>query len=121
MELHGCLSVLWMGFRAFAPFQQGGAVGGIVQTLGPLSEERKGFYTHPGGDDTLYDQSQKPNPGFTFEAQIARLIPHSDPVEQGLVLDIMKKVFTYYPEKRPSASELLKDPFFRAIMERYGC
>ncbi|KAL4938793.1 hypothetical protein BDV06DRAFT_231529 [Aspergillus oleicola] len=114
-------SVLWMGFRPFAPFPQGGAVGGIVQCLGPLPEEWKGSYTQSNGDDSSYDQSQEPNPKFTLEAQIARLSPDSDPVEKRHVLDIMSKVFQYRPEKRPTASELLRDASFRAIMDTYNC
>ncbi|KAL4800129.1 kinase-like domain-containing protein [Aspergillus venezuelensis] len=104
-RLHGFAPTAAYDIRSY--MVQGGAVGGTVQTLGPLPEEWKGTYSHSGGDYTLYDESQKPNKEFTLEAQIARLSPHSDPVERGL--------------KRPSASELWEDPSFRAIMERYGC
>lgn len=33
----------------------------------------------------------------------------------------MSKVFVYDPEKRNTATQLLQDPSFGAIMDRYDC
>ncbi|KAJ5153620.1 uncharacterized protein N7500_009059 [Penicillium coprophilum] len=87
----------------------------------PLPQEWKGLYTHPGGLDSWYDQSQSPNPEHDLTAKIAYFRPDADPVERQHVLSIMSKVFVYDPEKRPTAVGLLRDPSFRAIMDRYGC
>lgn len=81
----------------------------LIKCLGPLPEQWKGLYNHPGGLDSWYDQSQSPDPEFNLASTIARYRPDADPIEREHVLSIMSKVFTYYPEKRPTATELLQD------------
>ncbi|KAL4925637.1 kinase-like domain-containing protein [Aspergillus undulatus] len=78
----------------------------------------------PGWWDPLdywYDQSQIHDLGYDLASRIAYFSPQSDPDEREHVRSIMSKVFTYDPEKRPTASQLLRDPDFRAIMDKYGC
>ncbi|CAG8058933.1 unnamed protein product [Penicillium salamii] len=88
----------------------------------PLPEEWKGLYIYRGsGLDSWYYQSRNPNPEYSLASRIARFRPDADPVERQLVESIMLKVFTFHPEKRLSANELLCDPSFRALMNRYGC
>lgn len=112
-------SVLYLGF---APFPSVGFImESIVDCLGPLPEQWKGLYVYHRSNDSWYDQSRVPIPECTFAERIARLRPDADPVERQHVQSIMSKVLTYDPEKRPSATELLCDPSFRAIMDNYGC
>jgi serine/threonine protein kinase len=112
-------SMLYLTFAPFSSAYEGGVITGMVECLGPLPEHWKGLY--PRGIDSRYDQSRAPSPQYDLASRIARFRPDVDPVERQLVQSIMKKVFTYCPEKRPSAAGLLRDPSFRAIMERYGC
>ena len=98
-----------------------GTVGGMVECLGPLPEHWKGLYIYPDGDDSWYDQSRPTNPEYSLADRIEWCLPDADPVERQLVESIMAKVFVYDPEKRPTARELLRDPSFRALMDRYGC
>ncbi|OOQ90220.1 kinase domain-containing protein [Penicillium brasilianum] len=114
-------SMLYLTFPPFPTFPEGGVVSGMVECLGPLPEQWKGLYTHPGGLDSWYDQSQSPDPDNDLAAKIAYFRPDTDLVERQHVQSIMSKVFVYHPEKRPTAIELLRDPSFRAIMDRYGC
>ncbi|CAG8211573.1 unnamed protein product [Penicillium olsonii] len=114
-------SMLYLRFPPFPTFLEGGVVSGMVECLGPLPAHWKGLYTHPAGLDSWYDQSQPADPKYALAAKIAYFRPGADPVERQLVQSIMSKVFVYDPEKRPTANELLRDPAFRAIMDRYGC
>ncbi|CEO60434.1 hypothetical protein PMG11_05063 [Penicillium brasilianum] len=101
-------SMLYLTFPPFPTFLEGGV-------------QWKGLYTHPGGLDSWFDQSQSPDPDNDLAAKIAYFRPDTDLVERQHVQSIMSKVFVYHPEKRPTATELLRDPSFRAIMDRYGC
>lgn len=87
---------------------------------GPLPEQWKGLYTHPKGRDSWYDQDKKPDHSKLAKT-IAYYRPDVDPSERELVLSIMLKVFTRIPEERLSATQLLQDPSFRTLMEKYGC
>ncbi|CAG7922029.1 unnamed protein product [Penicillium olsonii] len=114
-------SVLYLTFPPFPTFLEGGVVSAMVECLGPLPEQWKGLYTHPGGLDSWYDQTRSADPKYDLAAKIAYFRPDADLVERELVQSVMSKVFTYDPEKRLTATELLRDPSFRAIMDRYGC
>ncbi|KAJ6035310.1 uncharacterized protein N7446_010069 [Penicillium canescens] len=114
-------SMLYLTFPPFPTFLEGGVVSGMVECLGPLPEQWKGLYSHPGGLDSWYDQAQSPDLDNDLAAKIAYFRPDADLVERQHVQSIMSKVFIYHPEKRPTAMELLRDPSFRAIMDRYGC
>jgi serine/threonine protein kinase len=114
-------SLLYLTFPPFPAFLDGGIVSGMVECLGPLPEKWKDLYTHRGRLDSWYDQSGSPDPQRDLAAKLAYFRPDADLVERQHVQCIMSKVFTYDPEKRPTAEELLRDPSFRAVMERYGC
>jgi serine/threonine protein kinase len=114
-------SILYMGFTPFPKYEKGGVVGGMVRCLGPLPKELRGLYTHAEGQDSWYDQSKTFEPGYDLASRIAYFSVGSDLIEQQHVHSIMSKVFTYHPENRPTATQLLRDPSFRALMDRYGC
>ncbi|CDM30764.1 hypothetical protein DTO013E5_588 [Penicillium roqueforti] len=114
-------SMLYLEFPPFPTFIEGGVVSGMVECLGPLPKQWKGLYKYSDGLDSWYDQSQSPDLEHDLAAKIAYFRPDSDPVERQHVLSVMSKVFIYDPEKRLTAVELLRDPSFRAIMDRYKC
>ncbi|CAG7973711.1 unnamed protein product [Penicillium nalgiovense] len=114
-------SILYLEFPPFPTFVDGGVVGGMVKCLGLLPKKWKGLYTHPGGLDLWYNQSQSPDLRYIIAKKIAYFRPDADLAERQHVESIMSKVFIYKPEKRLTVKELLRDPSFRAIMERYGC
>lgn len=109
------------GYSPFSTVVKGGVISDIVRSLGPLPEQWKGLYTHPGGLDSWYDQGKTSEPNHDFASTIAYFRPDADPIEREIVRSIMLEVFTYCPEKRLTATQLLQDSSFRALMERYGC
>ncbi|PYH74311.1 kinase-like protein [Aspergillus vadensis CBS 113365] len=85
----------------------------------PLPEEWKGLYTHSESRDSWYNYQNQttPDPKWTLESRLAYFRPDADLVERSHVLSIISRVLTYDPAKRMTASQLLRDPSFRAIME----
>ena len=65
--------------------------------------------------------SSVPAPKLNLASTIERFRPDIDQAERELVYSILKKVFVYHPEERLTATQLLQDPSFKAIMDRYGC
>ncbi|WEW60862.1 hypothetical protein PRK78_006350 [Emydomyces testavorans] len=113
---------LYLGFVPFFVWFNGGMVTSMVKCLGPLPEQWKGHYVDPDSSlDTWYDQDYKPDPTYTLAKRIADRHPEADPTERQHVLSIMSRGFSYLPEKRPTATELLQDPSFKAIMKKYCC
>lgn len=112
---------LYLGFPPLHTIFRGNIISGIVKSLGPLPEGWKGTYNHPGALDYWYDQRETPDPKLELAAKTARCHPEADPVERKHVLVVMFKVFTYDIEKRLTATQLLRDPSFQAIMNKYGC
>ncbi|RHZ70730.1 hypothetical protein CDV55_107255 [Aspergillus turcosus] len=112
---------LYLGYTPFPTWLKGGIISGIVRCLGPLPAHWRGLYTHPGGLDSWYDQCKTPDPNHDLASTIAYFRPDADPIEREHVHSIMNRVFTYCPEKRLTATQLLQDPSFRAIMDKYGC
>ncbi|KAL4993098.1 kinase-like protein [Aspergillus recurvatus] len=99
-------SELYLGQPPFNPWYMGGVLTSIVNFLGPLPEEWK---------------VKRLPPRKSLASEIARYRPDVDPAERELVFSIMQKVFIYSPEKRMTATQLLADPSFKALMARYGC
>jgi serine/threonine protein kinase len=95
----------------------------MVKVLGPLPKQWKGCYnntcvtTFGTCDNSWYDQHRKPNRESTFESIIKEDRPEVSSVERDHLLKIMSKVFCYSPDDRPSATQLLQDPSFQAVME----
>ncbi|EFQ98056.1 serine/threonine protein kinase [Nannizzia gypsea CBS 118893] len=114
-------SILYLGGPPFPPFLKGGIISGIVRRLGPLPKEWKGLYTYPKGLDSWYDENQPTDSKHDLTSTIAYFRPDSDPAERKHVLSLMTRMFTYCPEKRLTAAELLQDPSFKAIMDKNGC
>ncbi|KAL4788615.1 hypothetical protein BJX76DRAFT_344746 [Aspergillus varians] len=73
---------LHLGHVPFYTWLEGGLITGVVRCLGPVPEQWRGLYAHPGGLDSW--------------------------------------VFTYQSEERLTATQLLNDPSFAAIIDRYG-
>lgn len=112
---------LYIGFIPFTTWGKGGVIASMVDTLGPLPEQWKGSYIWAEeGQDMWYNPNTKPS-SESLEDMIDRMHPGCDLVEKQHVLSILTRGFSYYPEKRPSATELLQDDSFRAIMDNYGC
>jgi hypothetical protein len=114
-------SVLYLGIAPFQAWPKAGIIAGMVRSLGPLPKQWKELYTHPGRHDSWYDQTTMPEPADELASTIARCRPEADPAERKDVQSIMSKVFRYCPERRLTAAQLLQDPSFRAIMDKYGC
>lgn len=115
-------SQLYLGCPPFGTIFPAGIIEGIISSLGPLPEEWKGQYIDPEkACDWWYDPHTEPDPKEDLALLIKERKPDVDEEERELVLSIMKKVFRYRPEERMTASELLQDSEFRALMQRYGC
>lgn len=82
-------SMLYLGFTPFPTFLDGGVISGMVECLGPLPEQWKGLYTHPGGLDSWYDQSQSADPKRDLAAKIAYFRPDADLAEREHVQSVM--------------------------------
>lgn len=114
---------LYLGYPPFPELGNGGVITGMVQSLGPLPADWKGSYIMHELDclDSWYDQDEKVNPTMVLGARIEHFCPDADPIERELVRSIMARVFTFRPEERLTATQLLQDPSFKAIMEIYHC
>ncbi|KAG5754219.1 hypothetical protein H9Q69_006155 [Fusarium xylarioides] len=96
-------------------------VGLFVRALGPLPLSWKGSYEDGGEpDESWYDQSRIPELGMSLESRVTQSWDTVEPAEQQLVLSILQRGFSYLPEERLSARELLEDASFKALMDRYG-
>ncbi|ENH66813.1 Dual specificity protein kinase CLK4 [Fusarium oxysporum f. sp. cubense race 1] len=93
----------------------------FVRVLGPLPLSWKGSYDGDGEpDESWYDQSKIPEPKMSLESRVTQSRDTVEPAEQQLVLSILRRGFSYLPEERLSAGELLEDASFKALMDRYG-
>jgi len=93
----------------------------MVEALGPLPEQwksRYNVYSSPG-NKSWYDQGRRPNGEKDLETMIKKKRPEASPIEQKHILSIMSKGFSYLPEGRLTATELLRDALFKAVMEIY--
>ncbi|EFR01101.1 serine/threonine protein kinase [Nannizzia gypsea CBS 118893] len=111
-------SEFYLGFRVIGKGLGDGIIPAMVESLGPLPAEWKGrlFWEY---EDQWYDQNIEPNPQRPFEDRIKRLRPDIDQAELELVSSLFRRGFRLEPEKRPTAAELLQDPSFKALMDRY--
>jgi serine/threonine protein kinase len=97
----------------------GDAVRSIVKVLGPLPQTWYGQYHQPGGRDvSWYDPSRQPE--FTLEEMIKNARPDVSPTERTHVLSFMLKGFSYDPQDRMTAAQLLDNASFQAVMGVYG-
>lgn len=101
------------------------SVARMVDALDPLPKERKGSYCGPGeAEDWWYDcTGLLPRPNYTHETlehKVDRLRPDIGREERELVLSILHQGFSYHPEQRLTATNLLASPEFVALMGKYG-
>ncbi|KAH7222609.1 kinase-like domain-containing protein [Fusarium redolens] len=112
---------LYMGYALFYGLGNSSIVSYIVHTLGLLPTTWRGTYKAGGADnDWWYDQGYKLDPSASLEAKVSRLRPDIDAVERELVLSMWRKGLSYQPQDRLTASQLLEDVSFKALMEIYG-
>ncbi|WEW57531.1 hypothetical protein PRK78_002998 [Emydomyces testavorans] len=106
---------LYCGQPLFIPLD-GGVVSSMVDRLGPLPEEYKSHFCDPMNERDEWF-TKIPNPEDGIAAKVRRLAPNASTQELKHVLSIMRKCFDYNPDKRPTATQLLRDPSFQAIMD----
>lgn len=112
-------SELYMSRNPFYIRGKGEVLTSMVHRLGPLPKHWHGKYSIDGQSlDLLYDQDRAPEPGASLADFIGEHRPDADPVEREHILSIMSRGFSYDPQKRPTASQLLRDPSFNAIMNK---
>lgn len=111
---------LYFGLVPFSTWADGGILTTMVRFSGPLPRRWKGHYVDPdGGCDWWYDQDCETDPKFSLSGFFARVRPDVDPTEREHVLSVMSRGLSCFPEKRPTATELLEDSSFKAIIARY--
>ena len=112
------LAKLYTGYEVFGCFLSGSPLRQIVDTLGPLPDRWRGLLPH--ATDDWYDQAKEPKPQQTLEAIIERARPDVSPEERGHAVLVLRRGFSYVPEERLSAAELLLDPSFNALLASHG-
>ena len=98
----------------FEPFAR--SIYGHATTLRPLPAHWKGLVK---AEEHLYDQDRKADTEGTFNRYIDKFVPNASPAEKAHVISIVLKVLRYCPEDRLTATQLLQDPSFKALMEMY--
>lgn len=110
---------LYFGLVPSTTWADGEIVTTMIELFGPLPKHWKGHYVNPnGGHDRWYDQDYKQysdNLGAFFTG----VRPDADSIEREHVLSVMSRGFSCSPEKRLTATQLLQDPSFKAIINRY--
>lgn len=111
---------LYLGYAPFHTWANGGMVTTIVQRLGPLPAQWKGRYCPPEKAlDSWYDQDKTPHPEYNFQTLIQVRKPEVSLTEREHALSLFSKGFNLYPENRPTATQLLHDPSFKALIDMY--
>lgn len=111
---------LYVGFTPFHTWANGGVVTTIVKLSGPLPAQWKGHYCTPSKTlDSWYAQDSTSKPESNLERLILRGRPDASPIERKHALSIMSRGFSISPEKRPTATQLLQDPSFKAIIDMH--
>jgi hypothetical protein len=91
----------------------------MVKVLGPLPEQWKGHYIGDKYENSWYDQSTTSNLRSALERLIQEERPETSLTERNHVLSVMSRAFCYCPEDRLTATQLLQDVSFKALMEIY--
>jgi serine/threonine protein kinase len=111
---------LYLGFIPWSSYTEVKLIPEMIRTLGPLPKQWKGHFNGHGiCGGWLYDQCRRADPRATFESIIKEKRPEVGPVERNHIVSIMSKGFCYLPDDRPTATQLLQDPSFEAIMKIY--
>ena len=110
---------LCLGFTVFRRLGSSG-IAEVVHMLGPLPEAWKGTYTGYGDwDSSWYDPKAKPDPVFSLETRVLELV-QGGPRGKQLALSILRCGFSYSPEYRLSAAQLLEDASFREFIAMFN-
>jgi serine/threonine protein kinase len=113
---------LYLGIIPWESYSHATMIIQMVEILGPLPKQWEGRFNPYGKyDNSWYDHRRKPNCEVTLESIIKEYRPEVSSVERNHVLNIMSKGFCYSPDDRPTATQLLHDPSFQAVMEIYCC
>jgi hypothetical protein len=96
----------------------GDALPSIVKVLGPLPQTWYNYYYQPTRTDALWYDPRK-QPEFTLEAMIAHARPDVSSAERAHVLSFMLRGFSYNPQDRITATQLLDNALFQAVMGVY--
>ncbi|CEI70344.1 hypothetical protein FVEN_g1141 [Fusarium venenatum] len=122
MWSHMCIfAELCLGVPLFFGSEYSSVVDYIVECLGPFPSDWRGSYEGGGqNDESWYDQNRRPYPRQALEAKLKRALYNISPVEQQLVLSILRRGLSYSPEHRFSAGQLLEDVSFKELMALHG-
>ncbi|KAM0232621.1 hypothetical protein ACHAPO_007778 [Fusarium lateritium] len=92
----------------------------MVKCLGPLPPGWRGSYKGGQYNESWYEQNRRPDSRQSLEAKLKRALYNISPVEQQLVLSILRRGLSYSPEHRFSAGQLLEDASFKELMALHG-
>ncbi|TVY89286.1 Serine/threonine-protein kinase [Lachnellula willkommii] len=96
----------------------GDALPDMVKVLGPLPQTWYGYYHQPARTDaSWYDPKKQPE--SNLEAMIEHARPDISSTERAHVLSFMLKGFSYEPQYRITAAQLLCNASFQAVMGVY--
>ncbi|KAK7416843.1 hypothetical protein QQX98_004901 [Neonectria punicea] len=116
-----CIFVeLYIGAGLFFGYGNPSTVTYMVNTLGPFPASWKGAYKGGPSDDSWYDQERELEATMAPEEKILRLRPDISLAEQQLVFSVFRRGFSYVPENRLTAAQLLEDRSFMEVMAIYG-
>lgn len=112
-------------YAGYLPFALGpgfaGVLGSIVDVVGLLPQEWKGLYDahdKANAKESWYGQGSQTK--SMFNAFLDKHRPDITAGEKALVLSVIRQVFRPRPEDRVTASELLGNKDFKALMSIYG-
>ena len=102
------------------PFASHSVVTNFVQTLGPFPRQWLDLYDAFGKpEDIWYDQSQVPNATRSSESIVRQARPDVSDEELKLALSVMSRGFSFLPERRPIATQLLEDSAFNVVINMH--
>lgn len=98
-----------------------GKLGSIVDRVGKLPLEWKGFYNAPDKDEVQGSwYGSRPQWKDFLSGFLDQRRPDISAREKALVLSVVRQVFRLRPEERIGAAELLENEDFKALMSLYG-
>ena len=112
-------SELYLGLPLFLGVRKGGIISDFRNILGPLPASWKGHFKLTRDLGSWYEEGDGTPLDNTIKDMIAKRRPDVDEAERDLVDRIMRKVFVYSPEERLTAAQLLEDPDFKELMQKY--
>ncbi|KAK2740922.1 hypothetical protein FQN57_005926 [Myotisia sp. PD_48] len=86
----------------------------VIASLGPIPEEWKGVL--PSRLDSWYDQSRTADFEKHFRRRVKRVLPEAGDIIHDHALSVLKRGLRMLPEEHFTASQLLRDPSFVALV-----